>query len=277
MTTTTDVQAKKAAKLVQTDGTADDYVSCAAHVPGWEDLSDNDRSELVDRMRGFWTLKAPPQVRISSDESGKCTVGPDDSDNTTLYALRLSGAMASRSMAYIDERLADLATYHKRSNRRGATSTNMESSVAFVAGAKPQDTVQSSLAVQMAATHDAAMRALGMIGTSEFTEQAKLYGNLATKLLNAYTRQAETLAKLQRGGEQVIKHVHIDNRGGQAVVTDQLVTGGHDERMQGQAHEQGARGPSLLGHDPQGNGVPISSDAGKEAVQASWGAVSGRA
>jgi hypothetical protein len=41
----------------------------------------------------------------------------------------------------------------------------------------------------------------------------RLYATLAPKLLNASTRQAETLAKLQQGGEQVVKHIQMPGTG----------------------------------------------------------------
>ena len=40
---------------------------------------------------------------------------------------------------------------------------------------------------------------------------------MAVKLMRTYTAQIEALAKLQRGGEQVVKVVHV-HPGGQAVV-----------------------------------------------------------
>ena len=269
----------KEARVVIMDGTAKDFESCAEHVPGWDDLGKQSKAELVGLMRNYWALGPSPEITIPQGQTGAVSIGPAEGENTTLYALRLSDTMACQSMAFLDDRVSDLATYHKRSNRGGVTSKNISSSLAFVAGAKAQDTVQSSLAVQMAATHDAAMRALGMVGAAEFTEQAKLYGKLASKLLNAYTRQAETLAKLQRGGEQVIKHVHIDNRGGQAVVTDQVVTGGQGKNVDGQPHGTGSvtQCAALLGEDTERNGVPVSFDQGQETVQATWGTVAGRA
>jgi hypothetical protein len=265
--------------IVSGEGTDEEIAArCAASVEGWDKMDERPRADLVRLMRQFWERRPAPRMEVLRDDTGRVDgIVPPEGANVTLHALRLSETMASSQQAYTDTRLNDLATYHSRASNSGVTSSDMSASVAFVAGVNATDTVQSSLAVQMAATHDAAMRALGMAGAAQFVEQAKMYGNLATKLLNAYTRQAETLAKLQRGGEQIIKHVHIDNRGGQAVVTDKVVAGGHREESREQPHAPSQFVATLLGHDTQGNGVPITCDQREEAVQAAWGTVAGSA
>ena len=87
----------------------------------------------------------------------------------------------------------------------------------------------------------------------------------------------KTLADHRRGGEQVIKHVHIDNRGGQAVVAETVVTGGSHENPDIPPYDQGAFGPTLLGSDAFGYGVPTAGDAGQEALPIARRAVAGRA
>jgi hypothetical protein len=95
------------------------------------------------------------------------------------------------------------------------------------------------------------------------------FGNLATKLLRTSQAQMETLARMRRGGEQVVRHIHVDNRGGQAVIAENVHNGGRrNAKSDDQSHATGAAGvgPALLGHDAQGNGVPIASREGAEAV-----------
>ena len=117
--------------------------------------------------------------------------------------------------------------------------------------------------------HDAAMTALSRAASAEYVEQAKVFGNLSTKLLNAFTRQAEALAKLQRGGEQVVRHIHIDNRhGGQAIVAETFVKGGQNAEIGNQAHatDPACASPALLGYDASGDGMPISCGERAEAL-----------
>jgi hypothetical protein len=108
--------------------------------------------------------------------------------------LRLVETWGSNSDAYSNDRLGQLGSYFAGDHAADSVSA----ALAFVRGAKAKDPVQSSLAVQMTATHDAAMKALRKVDKAEWVEQAQVFGNLACKLLNAYTRQAETLAKLQQ-------------------------------------------------------------------------------
>jgi hypothetical protein len=265
---------KPVAYIVSGQGTDEEIAArCAEAMPDWPDLTDKVRGEIVRLMRYFWSLDPAPAVAMEKGEDGKTALGPPAGANVTLWALRLVETWGSNSNAYGNHRLGQLGSYFAGDNAEESVSA----ALAFVRGANANDPVQSSLAVQMTATHDAAMKALRRVEKAEWVEQAQVFGNLACKLLNAYTRQAETLAKLQRGGEQVIKHVHIDNRGGQAVVTDHIVAGGQNGERRGQPYEQSAFGAALPGQDPSGYGVPIAGDARQEAMQAARGAVAGRA
>jgi len=133
---------------------------------------------------------------------------------------------------------------------------------------KPQDQAEALLLIQMYCTHDAAIRALSQLGKAEWVPTAQMFGNLATKLLRTSQGQMETLARMRRGGEQVVKHIHVDNRGGQAVIAENVNQGGGTAKNEDQCHGAGnsGSGPALLGHDAQGNGVPIPSRERAEAV-----------
>ncbi len=60
-------------------------------------------------------------------------------------------------------------------------------------------------------------------------------GNMAVKLLRTFTMQVEALAKLQRGGEQVVKVVHV-HPGAQAIVGN-ITTGANGATGGGGANE----------------------------------------
>jgi hypothetical protein len=85
------------------------------------------------------------------------------------------------------------------------------------------------------------------------------------------------MAKITRGGEQTIKHVHVDNRGGQAVIADTVQTGGKNAFGPDQPCEPGLAATcsaSLPGPNPLGNGVPVPGHAERE-MQDSWREVAG--
>lgn len=95
----------------------------------------------------------------------------------------------------------------------------------------------------MYCTHYAAIRVPSKIGKVEWIFLAIAFGNLATKLLRAPQGQMEAIARMRRGGEQTIRYVHVDNRGGRpsllirsrrrqnAKVDDQSHATGADRRV----------------------------------------------
>jgi hypothetical protein len=54
------------------------------------------------------------------------------------------------------------------------------------------------------------------------------FGSLATKLLRTYQGQMEALAKRRRSVEQVVWYIHVDNRDGEAVITDNVQIRGRE-------------------------------------------------
>lgn len=270
---------KQIATVVSGAGTDEEIAArCAAAVDGWDTLSPKARADTIRLMRHVEHASNPPRSVVTRSENGAVVVGAPENANVTLNALRMIDAFGTNSSDFTNDRLGDLVNYHASANRLGVTTENLSAALAFVHGGQPTDPVQSSLLVQMNCTHDAALRALAMVGKADFVEQAQVFGNLAAKLLNAYARQAEVLAKLQRGGEQVIKHVHIDNRGGQAVLTEQVIAGGGGTGKVGdQVYGQSACGAALPCPDPLGNTVPMPSTQGQEAVPVTRGSIDRRA
>ncbi len=95
----------------------------------------------------------------------------------------------------------------------------LNASLAVVASIEARNEAEAQLGIQMAATHEAAMRMLRVAASGADPKTTEVYGNLATKLLRTYTAQIEALAKLKRGGEQTVRveHVHV-HAGGRAIV-----------------------------------------------------------
>ena len=102
----------------------------------------------------------------------------------------------------------------------GADNQAANAGLALIGAIDPQNELEAALAIQMVATHELSLMMLTRARQATGLEHMKEYGNLATKLSRTFTAQMKTLADHRRGGEQVIKHVHIDNRGGQAVVAE---------------------------------------------------------
>ncbi len=254
------------ATMVSGVGSDDEIAArCAAEVEGWDKLGDKSKADMVRLMRHFDSCRSIPAMEVVKGAGGLELQTPDKL-NPTLNAMRLIDAMGVSSDAFLNDRIKNLAVYHSGNTPDGLTTQGLSGAFAMIAGGNATDPVQSAILTQMHCVNDAAFRALGQVGKSSHIPQAQMWGNLATKLLNTFARQAEVLAKLQRGGEQVIKHIHIDNRGGQAVLAEQLVTGGVGAKSEVQGHRLDEAGPALLGSDAFGRVVPMPSREGAEAV-----------
>lgn len=155
----------------------------------------------------------------------------------------------------------------------------LKSAVAQIRGIGPRDEQEAMLAVQMVCAHHAAITLTRLCIKADRLDTLQVYGNLANKFSRTYAAQMEGLAKLRRGGEQVVKHVHV-NDGGQAVIAGTVnQTGGRGSvENGGQSHgtEVLEACAVLRGPDSTRNGVSVPGDAERE-MQDTRGNESGRA
>lgn len=117
------------------------------------------------------------------------------------------------------------------------------------------------------------------LNMGEYLGATETYARIAMKAQAQSRATLEALAKLHQPREQTVRHVHV-NEGGQAVIADQFhhhAGGQKNGRFDDQSHatEAAGLGLPLLGADPLGNGVPIPSREGAEAVPNAWGHESG--
>ncbi len=96
----------------------------------------------------------------------------------------------------------------------------IRAAIAALHGIKPQDETEGMLAVQMVATHNAAMECLrrSMIRKQTFEGRESNLRH-AAKLLSIFAKQLETLNRNRGKGQQkvTVEHVQIQS-GGQAIV-----------------------------------------------------------
>ncbi len=117
------------------------------------------------------------------------------------------------------------------------------------------------------------------LNMGEYLGATETYARIAMKAQAQSRATLEALSKLHQPREQTVRHVHV-NEGGQAVIADQFhhhAGGQENGKAADQSHATGAAGigPALLGADPFGNGVPIPSREGPEAVPYARGHESG--
>ena len=264
--------------VVPNTATPDEAMAMLAErVPHWDKLSDDEKAEFAEMVANQRKQRQPVKVTLSRKPGGGITVGIAG-ENEVHGLLKLQKTFAAVSLDPVNARANELLNYLSSVGADNADRYN--AALSFIESMEPQNQAEALLLVQMYVTHDAAIRALNQLGKAEWVPTAQMYGNLATKLLRTSQGQMETLARMRRGGEQVVRHVHVDNRGGQAVIAENVHTGGKGNgKIDDQSHATGAAGigPALLGADPFGNGVPIPSREGAEAVPYARGYESGSA
>ena len=93
--------------------------------------------------------------------------------------------------------------------------------VAAITEIKPRDGIERMLAVQMAATHVALIRAGRWMANADKLDQLKAYSSSYNKLARTYVAQMEALRKHRNGGKQTVtvQHVNVEG-GGRAIVGD---------------------------------------------------------
>ncbi len=109
-----------------------------------------------------------------------------------------------------------------------------------------------------------ARRSAGNMG--EYIEASERYMRLALKAQSQSRATIEALERLVGGREQTVRHVHVDNRGGQSVIADTVQTGGKGfGEINGQPHALesmgDAAGQPLRSANAEREAVPIASDA----------------
>ncbi|MXO72376.1 hypothetical protein GRI99_12130, partial [Altererythrobacter buctensis] len=199
----------------------------AERFSGWSDMTANEQDEFAQLAMEQQRRSKPVKTKVVKSENGNTTIDIDGGP-AALGLLKLQQAFGATTMEPVNARGAELMKYLKSVGRNDADRYN--AALAFLSSMGPRDQAEALLLVQMYCTHDAAMRALSQLGNAEWIPHLQTFGNLAAKLLRTSQGQMETLAKMRRGGVQEVRHTHyyVDNRGGQAVFTDNVTTGGRN-------------------------------------------------
>jgi hypothetical protein len=159
-------------------------------------------------------------VKCSTDDSGVLELlGGAHSDHAG-WLVQLQNVFGTRGTDFALAQLNRLIAQCKDTDGK-IDNVKLNSLLAMIEGASPANEVQAALAVQMVMIHAAAQTVLQRALRVDQIPQFESASNAAIKLLRTFAMQAETLAKLQRGGEQVVKVVHV-HPGAQAIVGNVL-------------------------------------------------------
>src|SRR3954465_13665996 len=173
-----------------------------------------DEQALVNAWQAKTRLHWPPRLK-DGEGAAAGTVGPDTRD-MPLWGARLAQALGVDEPWLLDMLLNQAATCLPGQPARAASVA-----IAAVQSVGPRDGVEAMRAVQMVATHAAAMKMLQRAALDQ--PSFEIYDsivNRATKLLRTYTAQIEALKRYRSAGEQcvVVQHQHVNVAADQAAV-----------------------------------------------------------
>lgn len=207
------------------------------------------------------------RVEVAQTESGALDLLGGGHSDREGWITRLQDAFGSRGTDFALCQLNRLIAACRDTDGK-IDQTRLNGLIAMIEGAEPQNEIQAALAVQMALTHTAVQTILQRAMRVDQIPQFDSASNTAVKLLRTFTMQAETLAKLQRGGEQVVKVVHV-HPGGQAIVGN-VVNGGAGIGAGGGVSDENRNQPHAKAELPAGSAAVLpqvwSEDAERGSV-----------
>lgn len=224
------------------------------------EMSEHEQEQLARQTASNRARPERPLAKVVV-ENGERIIRAADEQDDRLHGAALMEALGTRSLPFLNDTVQNVS----RVLARGGTPTEQQhnAAMAILAAVEPENELEATLASQMVAANDCAMRCMrGMIG-SDMTDQHKMFGDLANKFMRTFTAQIEALTKLRRGGEQVVKHVYVQE-GGQAVIAGTLHAAGRgnfEHANQACGAEAAAGSAALPSPDASGDGVPVPGNA----------------
>jgi hypothetical protein len=232
-----------------------------------------DEQALVNAWQAKTRLHWPPRLKDGEGEAAG-TVVPDTRD------MPLWGARVAKALGVDEPWLLDMLLNQAATCMPGEPARAASVAIAAVQSVGPRDGVEAMLAVQMTATHAAAMQMLHHAAREQ--PSFEIYDsivNRATKLLRTYTMQVEALKRYRSAGEQrvVVQHQHVTVTADQAAVQVNGVVPDPEGRGAALKPEERAHGQQL-GHaseptmrcpEPARDVVPVAGDEGAGSLQVS--------
>jgi hypothetical protein len=143
-------------------------------------------------------------------------IAPDHPEPAVGYKL-LMGALGTVDPDFTDGLLGQLANAGMQG--RTVNGRGLNFLLAVVKGVEPRDQVETVLAAQMAAVHNATMTFARRLAHVENIPQQDSAERAFNKLARTFAAQVEALKRYRTGGEQTVRVEHVTvNEGGQAIV-----------------------------------------------------------
>ena len=170
----------------------------------------------------------PPKWAATTTDAVLTLSSPHADEDGTI--LRMHDLFGSNSRAFVDlvtGQVGGLTT-----TRDPSSATGLNAALAVIAAVRPDNEVETLMAVQMLATHNLSVELMGRALRAQSDDVMQMNINMATKLQRSFSSQVEALDRHRRGGQQkvMVEHVHV-HAGGQAVVGN-IITGGGEGRKE---------------------------------------------
>ena len=193
-------------------------------------------------------------------------ITPAPGEDKDVYAAGLYDALGTTSSAFANDTLAKIIRIIAPDGNVKAEQYN--AAIAIMASVEPENELEATLASQMVAANDCAMRCMNAMVLSDHLDHRRMHGDLANKFMRTFTAQIDALSRLRRGGEQIVKHVYV-GEGGQAVFAKGIYhERGANYETGGQGHASTHQCSALPGPDAARDGVPVPGNAEREVSHA---------
>jgi hypothetical protein len=213
-----------------------------------------------------------PPLKITATEPSTQVVSVAHPDQAFGEEV-LASALGSAEPTFMRGLLLQLA------NVANITRTDREEQLNFilsmVLGVEPRDPIETMIASQMAAIHNALMDTARIFNGITTIEEQDSTSNALNKLARTFAIQVDTLKRYRTGGEQrvVVQHMNI-SEGGQAIVGNVTVAGRGGTINRRQPHDQRVSLPegAALHRDCEADATAVSvpGRARLDRVPVSW-------
>lgn len=147
--------------------------------------------------------------------------------NGVVDSILFHEAAGSASTAFAHNLLDRLTELVPLSGDDEKDGNRLSSAIAMIAAIAPRDELEATMALQMVAANEAVLSNFKFSRhNAENPEFSQRFSTMANKAMRSFALHVEAIEKLRRGGVQEVRHVTIDNRGGQAVIADTVNNGG---------------------------------------------------
>jgi len=181
-----------------------------------------DEKALISKYKEATKIH-PLRVTEAKTEDNRCGITIDDGVDSVLFRAKLMETTGTISAGLGLKFLNQIANVKSKIGAEKDDSQYMDETndiLALMHGIKPNDEIESMLAIQMICTHDIAIEFLrrSMLSNRDI-ELIDGDINRAKKMLRSFTAQVEALNKYRNKGQQKVTVEHVTvNEGGQAVV-----------------------------------------------------------